>query len=161
LGRGGFDAPAGGAFLGDGVFGGYLIGVVFIGVDEGAFWSQMQASVDFRFDVWNGIVKSFVFGVAVSLIAVFEGYDAVPTAEGVSSAIKSTVVKSALAILALDFVLTSFMFRGLDESQVARFVGRDFRRRSGFASLLFLALKVGNLVDGQFFRDVPADRQVC
>jgi len=96
-----------------GVFGGYLIGVVFIGVDEGAFWSQMQGSVDFRFDVWNGVVKSFVFGVTVSLIAVFEGYDAVPTAEGVSSAIKRTVVYSALAILALDFMLTSFMFRGL------------------------------------------------
>jgi phospholipid/cholesterol/gamma-HCH transport system permease protein len=96
-----------------GVFGGYLIGVVFIGVDEGAFWSQMQGSVDFRFDVWNGVIKSFVFGVAVSLIAVFEGYDAVPTAEGVSSSIKRTVVYSALAILALDFVLTSFMFRGL------------------------------------------------
>ena len=96
-----------------GVFGGYLIGVVFIGVDEGAFWSQMQGSVDFRFDVWNGVVKSFVFGVAVSLIAVFEGYDAVPTAEGVSGSIKRTVVNSALAILALDFVLTSFMFRGL------------------------------------------------
>jgi phospholipid/cholesterol/gamma-HCH transport system permease protein len=96
-----------------GVFGGYLIGVVFIGVDEGAFWSQMQASVDFRYDVWSGVVKSFVFGVAVSLIAVFEGYDAEPTAEGVSSSIKSTVVNSALAILALDFVLTSFMFRGL------------------------------------------------
>jgi len=96
-----------------GVFGGYLIGVVFIGVDEGAFWSQMQGSVDFRFDIWNGVVKSFVFGVAVSLIAVFEGYDAVPTAEGVSGSIKRTVVYSALAILALDFVLTSFMFRGL------------------------------------------------
>ncbi|WP_319241280.1 lipid asymmetry maintenance ABC transporter permease subunit MlaE [uncultured Propionivibrio sp.] len=96
-----------------GVFGGYLVGVVFIGVDEGAFWSQMQGSVDFRFDVWNGIVKSFVFGVAVSLIAVFEGYDATPTAEGVSSSIKRTVVYSALAILALDFVLTSFMFRGM------------------------------------------------
>ncbi len=96
-----------------GVFGGYLVGVVLIGVDEGAFWSQMQGSVDFRFDIWNGIVKSFVFGVAVSLIAVFEGYDAVPTAEGVSASIKRTVVYSALAILALDFVLTSFMFRGI------------------------------------------------
>ena len=96
-----------------GVFGGYLIGVVFIGVDEGAFWSQMHGSVDFCFDIWNGIVKSFVFGVAVSLIAVFEGYDAVPTAEGVSASIKRTVVHSALAILALDFVLTSFMFRGM------------------------------------------------
>ena len=96
-----------------GVFGGYLVGVVLIGVDEGAFWSQMQGSVDFRFDIWNGVVKSFVFGVAVSLIAVFEGYDAVPTAEGVSGSIKRTVVYSALAILALDFVLTSFMFRGM------------------------------------------------
>ncbi|MDR2614827.1 MAG: lipid asymmetry maintenance ABC transporter permease subunit MlaE [Candidatus Accumulibacter sp.] len=96
-----------------GVFGGYLVGVVLIGVDEGAFWSQMQGSVDFDLDVWNGIVKSFVFGVAVSLIAVFEGYDAVPTAEGVSASIKRTVVYSALAILALDLVLTSFMFRGI------------------------------------------------
>lgn len=96
-----------------GVFGGYLIGVVFIGVDEGAFWSQMQASVDFREDVLNGVIKSFVFGVAVSLIAVFEGYDSIPTAEGVSRAITRTVVTSALAILALDFVLTSFMFRSL------------------------------------------------
>jgi phospholipid/cholesterol/gamma-HCH transport system permease protein len=95
-----------------GVMGGWLIGVVFIGVDDGAFWSQMQSSVDFRFDVWNGVIKSFIFGVAVSLIAVFEGYDSVPTAEGVSRAITRTVVTSALTILALDFVLTSFMFRG-------------------------------------------------
>ncbi|ANQ83945.1 lipid asymmetry maintenance ABC transporter permease subunit MlaE [Azoarcus olearius] len=95
-----------------GVFGGWLIGVVFIGVDDGAFWSQMQAAVDVRYDVLNGVIKSFVFGVAVSLIAVFEGYDCTPTAEGVSRAITRTVVSSALAILALDFVLTSFMFRG-------------------------------------------------
>lgn len=96
-----------------GIMGGWLIGVVFIGVDEGAFWSQMQANVDFRYDVWNGVIKSFVFGVAVSVIAVFEGYDSVPTAEGVSRAITRTVVTSALTILALDFVLTSFMFRGV------------------------------------------------
>lgn len=96
-----------------GIFGGWLIGVIFIGVDEGAFWAQMQANVNFRDDVLNGIIKSAVFGVAVSLIAVFEGFDAVPTAEGVSRAITRTVVTSALAILALDFVLTSFMFRGL------------------------------------------------
>ncbi|MDD2740915.1 MAG: lipid asymmetry maintenance ABC transporter permease subunit MlaE [Rhodocyclaceae bacterium] len=95
-----------------GIFGGWLIGVVFIGVDDGAFWSQMQASVDFRYDIWNGVIKSLVFGVAVSLIAVFEGYDSAPTAEGVSRAITRTVVTSALTILALDFVLTSFMFRG-------------------------------------------------
>lgn len=95
-----------------GVLGGWLIGVVFIGVDDGAFWSQMQAGVDFRYDIWNGVIKSIVFGFAVSLIAVFEGYDSVPTAEGVSRAITRTVVTSALAILALDFILTSFMFRG-------------------------------------------------
>lgn len=95
-----------------GVLGGWLIGVAFIGVDDGAFWSQMQAAVDFRYDIVNGVIKSFVFGVAVSLIAVFEGFDAVPTAEGVSRAITRTVVNSSLAILALDFLLTSFMFRG-------------------------------------------------
>lgn len=95
-----------------GVLGGWLIGVVFIGVDDGAFWSQMQAAVDFRYDIVNGVIKSFVFGVAVALIAVFEGFDAVPTAEGVSRAITRTVVNSSLAILALDFLLTSFMFRG-------------------------------------------------
>jgi phospholipid/cholesterol/gamma-HCH transport system permease protein len=95
-----------------GVLGGWLIGVVFIGVDDGAFWSQMQSGVDFRYDIWNGVIKSFVFGVAVSLIAVFEGYDSEPTAEGVSRAITRTVVTSALTILALDFILTSFMFRG-------------------------------------------------
>lgn len=96
-----------------GVFGGYLIGVVLIGVDEGAFWSQMQASVDFRIDIVNGILKSFVFGIAVTLIAVFEGFDTEPTAEGVSRAITRTVVTSALTILFLDFVLTSFLFRGV------------------------------------------------
>ncbi len=95
-----------------GIFGGYLINVVLIGVDDGAFWSQMQAAVDLRSDVGNGIIKSFVFGVAVTWIAVFEGYDAPPTAEGVSGATTRTVVISALAILALDFVLTAFMFRG-------------------------------------------------
>lgn len=96
-----------------GIFGGWLIGVIAIGVDDGAFWSQMQAAVNFRYDVLNGLIKSFVFGVAVSWIAVFEGYDCQPTAEGVSRAITRTVVYSALGILALDFVLTSFMFRGL------------------------------------------------
>jgi phospholipid/cholesterol/gamma-HCH transport system permease protein len=95
-----------------GVFGGYLVTVPLIGVDEGAFWSQMQNSVDLREDVVNGIIKSAVFGVAVTWIAVFEGYDAAPTAEGVSRATTRTVVTSSLAILALDFVLTAFMFRG-------------------------------------------------
>lgn len=96
-----------------GVFGGYLVGVVLIGVDNGAFWSQMQAAVDFRQDVMNGVFKSFVFGIAVTAIALFEGYDAPPTAEGVSGATTRTVVTSSLAILALDFVLTAFMFRGV------------------------------------------------
>jgi phospholipid/cholesterol/gamma-HCH transport system permease protein len=94
-----------------GVFGGYLVGVVLVGVDNGAFWSQMQAAVDFRYDVMNGVVKSFVFGIAVTVIATFEGYDAPPTAEGVSGATTRTVVSSALTILALDLVLTAFMLR--------------------------------------------------
>jgi len=96
-----------------GIFGGYLVGVVLIGVDEGSFWSQMQAAVDVREDVLNGVIKSVVFGVAVTVIALFEGYDAPPTAEGVSRATTRTVVTSSLAILALDFVLTAFMFRGV------------------------------------------------
>jgi phospholipid/cholesterol/gamma-HCH transport system permease protein len=95
-----------------GVFGGYLVGVRLIGVDEGSFWAQMQAAVDVYEDVLNGVIKSFVFGVAITWIAVFEGYDAPPTAEGVSGATTRTVVSSSLAVLALDFMLTAFMFRG-------------------------------------------------
>jgi phospholipid/cholesterol/gamma-HCH transport system permease protein len=96
-----------------GIFGGYLIAVVVLGVDVGAFWSQMQANVDLWDDVFNGVIKSVVFGGAVTAIAVFEGYDAPPTAEGVSHAVTRTVVTSALAVLALDFVLTAFMFTGV------------------------------------------------
>ena len=92
-----------------GVFGGYLVAVPLLGIDDGAFWSQMQASVDFREDIVNGVIKSFVFGVACTIIALFEGYDAPPTAEGVSRATTRTVVNSSLAVLGLDFVLTSFM----------------------------------------------------
>ncbi|MFN3885110.1 MAG: lipid asymmetry maintenance ABC transporter permease subunit MlaE, partial [Rhodocyclaceae bacterium] len=95
-----------------GIFGGYLVGVQLIGVDAGSFWSQMQAAVDFRQDIMNGVIKSVVFGAIISWIAVFEGYDAEPTAEGVSGATTRTVVTSSLAILAADFVLTAFMFRG-------------------------------------------------
>jgi phospholipid/cholesterol/gamma-HCH transport system permease protein len=96
-----------------GILGGYLVGVVLIGVDSGQFWSQMQNSVDFRADILNGVIKSAVFGLAVTWIAVFEGYEAPPTAEGVSRATTRTVVTSALVILALDFILTAFMFRGI------------------------------------------------
>lgn len=99
-------------FAAMGIFGGYLIGVHHLGVDEGTFWSQMQGSVDVREDIVNGIIKSFVFGVIVTWIAVFEGYNCEPTAEGVSGATTRTVVTSSLAILAADFVLTAFMFRG-------------------------------------------------
>lgn len=95
-----------------GVFGGYFVGVVQIGVDEGSFWSQMQSAVDFREDILNGVIKSFVFGMAVTVIALFEGYDAPPTAEGVSGATTRTVVESSLAILMLDFILTAMMFGG-------------------------------------------------
>jgi len=96
-----------------GVFGAYVVGVRLIGLDAGTFWGNMRAGIDFWPDVTNGIIKSAVFGVAVSLIAVFEGYDAKPTAEGVSAATTRTVVGASLAILALDFILTVFMFRGL------------------------------------------------
>ena len=92
-----------------GVLGGYFVAVPIIGVDDGAFWSQMQASVDFRDDILNGVIKSLVFGVVCTMIALFEGYDAPPTAEGVSRATTRTVVNSSLAVLALDFILTSFM----------------------------------------------------
>ena len=95
-----------------GVFGGYVVGVVLIGVDEGAFWSQMQNGVDWIEDVGNGVLKSVVFGLAVTYIAVFEGYDCQPTPEGVSRATTRTVVTSSLAVLALDFVLTALMFSG-------------------------------------------------
>jgi len=95
-----------------GIFGGYLVGVVWLGLDKGTFWSQMQAQVDLHYDIGNGIIKSLIFGVAVSTIAVFEGFDAQPTAEGVSGATTRTVVTSSLAILGLDFILTAFMLRG-------------------------------------------------
>ena len=93
-----------------GVFGGYFVGVGLLGVDDGAFWSQMQAKVDLHEDVYNGVVKSVVFGFVAAWIAVFEGYDAPPTAEGVSRATTRTVVHTALAVLGLDFVLTALMF---------------------------------------------------
>ncbi|MBA3014081.1 MAG: lipid asymmetry maintenance ABC transporter permease subunit MlaE [Proteobacteria bacterium] len=99
-------------FSASGIFGGYLVGVKLIGVDEGAFWSQMQSSVDFHEDILNGVIKSVVFGILVSIIAVFEGYDSVPTAEGVSNATTRTVVTSSLVILFADFILTALMFRG-------------------------------------------------
>src|SRR5690606_6530056 len=93
-----------------GILGGYLVGVKLIGIDSGAFWGQMQATVDVKRDILNGLIKGAVFGVAISLTAVFEGYDAQPTAEGVSVATTRTVVLSALAVLMLDFILTVFMF---------------------------------------------------
>ena len=93
-----------------GILGGYFVGVGLLGVDDGAFWSQMQSKVDWREDVINGIIKSVAFGVVVTWIAVFEGYDAVPTTEGVSRATTRTVVYASLAVLGLDFVLTALMF---------------------------------------------------
>ena len=93
-----------------GVYGGYLVGVGLLGVDEGAYWSQMQSKVDLNDDIYNGLIKSVVFGFVVAWIAVFEGYDTVPTAEGVSRATTRTVVHSSLAVLGLDFILTALMF---------------------------------------------------
>lgn len=93
-----------------GIFGGYFVAVGLLGLDSGAFWSQMQAKVDLVNDVGNGLLKSVVFGFASTWIALFQGYDANPTAEGVSLATTRTVVHTALAVLALDFVLTALMF---------------------------------------------------
>lgn len=93
-----------------GLIGGHLVGVEWLGVDSGGFWSVMQASVDFRADVMNGVIKSIVFAVVVTWIAIFKGYDAIPTSEGISQATTQTVVQSSLAVLGLDFVLTALMF---------------------------------------------------
>ncbi|KDP84947.1 lipid asymmetry maintenance ABC transporter permease subunit MlaE [Cupriavidus basilensis] len=93
-----------------GILGGYVVGVQMIGVDAGAFWSQMQNGVDVRNDVLNGVIKSFIFGVAVTFIALYQGYQAKPTPEGVSRATTRTVVIASLAVLALDFLLTALMF---------------------------------------------------
>jgi len=96
-----------------GIFGGYIVAVAFVGTDPGVFWSNMQAAVEFRGDVLGGIIKSIAFGFAVAIIATFEGFDATPTAEGVSRATTRTVVTSALTILSIDLVLTAFMIRGI------------------------------------------------
>lgn len=93
-----------------GILGGHFVVVDLLRVDEGAFWSFMQSSVEFNEDILNGVIKSFVFGFVVTWIAVFEGYDCVPTSEGVSRATTRTVVNASLAILGLDFVLTALMF---------------------------------------------------
>jgi phospholipid/cholesterol/gamma-HCH transport system permease protein len=93
-----------------GIIGGWLVGVVLIGVDEGAFWSQMQSGVDVFKDVGNGVVKSIVFGVTVTFIALLQGYECQPTPEGVSRATTRTVVMASLAVLGLDFILTAMMF---------------------------------------------------
>lgn len=94
-----------------GIYGGYLVSVPLLGIDDGAFWSQMQASVSFSADVASGLIKSVVFGFVVTWIALFQGFDAVPTSEGVSRATTSTVVLSSLAVLGLDFVLTALMLQ--------------------------------------------------
>jgi phospholipid/cholesterol/gamma-HCH transport system permease protein len=93
-----------------GIVGGYIVGVQLIGVDEGAFWSQMQAGVDVWNDIINGVIKSIVFGFAVTFIALFQGYEAQPTPEGVARATTRTVVIGSLTVLWLDFLLTALMF---------------------------------------------------
>lgn len=93
-----------------GILGGWFVGVVLIGIDPGAFWSQMQGGVDVINDILNGVIKSVVFGVVVTLIALYQGWTAKPTPEGVSRATTRTVVDGALAVLGLDFILTALMF---------------------------------------------------
>lgn len=94
------------------IFGGYLTGVQWLGVDEGSFWNNMQTSVDFRIDILSGIIKAVVFGLVTTWIAVYQGFAATPTAEGVGHATTKTVVYASLAVLGLDFVLTAIMLGG-------------------------------------------------
>lgn len=93
-----------------GILGAHLVGVDWLGVDSGTFWSVMQDQVDFSKDILNGIIKSVVFAFVVTWIAVYKGYDCEPTSEGISRATTSTVVQSSLLVLALDFILTALMF---------------------------------------------------
>ena len=93
-----------------GIVGGWVVGVVMIGIDSGSFWGQMQGGVDFFKDVLNGVLKSFIFGITVTFVALYQGYEAQPTPEGVSRSTTSTVVVAALFVLGLDFVLTALMF---------------------------------------------------
>ena len=93
-----------------GIIGGWVVGVVLIGVDPGAFWGQMQGGVDVWRDVGNGMVKSFVFGVTVTFVALLQGFEAQPTPEGVARATTRTVVVASLSVLGLDFMLTASMF---------------------------------------------------
>jgi phospholipid/cholesterol/gamma-HCH transport system permease protein len=93
-----------------GILGGHLVGVDWLGVDVGSYWSIMQSTVEWGEDVVNGIIKSLVFALVVTWIAIFKGYDSIPTSEGISKATTETVVFSSLAVLGLDFVLTALMF---------------------------------------------------
>lgn len=93
-----------------GVIGAYLVAVHMLGLDGGAFWSQAQSKVDVYLDLMNGMIKSFVFGIVVVWIAVFEGHDCIPTSEGLGQATTRTVVHGSLAVLGLDFLLTAMMF---------------------------------------------------
>ncbi|WP_456415638.1 lipid asymmetry maintenance ABC transporter permease subunit MlaE [Thiolapillus sp.] len=93
-----------------GVLGGWFVGVGLLGVDDGAWWGQMQARIDWNEDLMNGVIKSLVFGFTCVWIAIFQGYNSVPTSAGVSGATTRTVVHSSLAVLALDFALTALMF---------------------------------------------------
>ncbi len=92
-----------------GILGGYLVGVVLLGVDDGAFWSQMQKSVDFHEDFLNGVWKSVVFGFVATWIALYEGYDTIPTSEGIGRSTTQSVVHASLAVLILNFILTALM----------------------------------------------------
>jgi phospholipid/cholesterol/gamma-HCH transport system permease protein len=97
-------------FTGLGIFGGYLVAVDWLGVDSGAFWSQMTDHVDWQDDVINGVIKSIAFAFLIAAVALFQGEEAVPTSEGVSSATTKTVVHASLGVLGLDFILTALMF---------------------------------------------------
>ena len=94
------------------IYGGYLVGVQWLGIDAGSFWSNMQTAVDFKLDVVSGLLKSVVFAIVVTWIAVYQGYYCKPTSQGISQATTNTVVQASLAVLGLDFILTALMIGG-------------------------------------------------
>ena len=124
------------------VYGAYLVGVQWLGLDAGVFWSNMQNSVEFRTDVVNGLIKSLVFGAVLAWIAVHQGYRAQPTSAGIASATTRTVVHSALAVLGLDFVLTTMMIGVVMEFSVSRKLCRPF-----ILAALFVVLALRSWLD--------------
>ncbi|CAG0908123.1 unnamed protein product, partial [Darwinula stevensoni] len=135
-------------FSAAGIVGAWIVAVLMLGVDNGAFWGQMQNGVDWISDLGNGTIKSVVFGITVTFIALYQGYEAQPTPEGVSRATTRTVVSASLWVLALDFILTAIILTIMQQSKTDIWVGLFVLL--GLTAVLFLALKSANLLKLSF-----------